>query len=303
MGKHEKRIHQATDHLQCQICLESFPNVDKLTIHGVREHGHEKPHQCNYCGQSFAGKQTLQKHMITHSNERPFTCDLCGKGFLRKEGLNKHTLTHKINEGKLTEEEKNKIELQKKPCEFCGRKFSDLTHLSRHLKSHMGIKDYVCSECGKAYTEKRYRDDHYNTVHLGLKNYPCEHCGKSFASYNSLSAHIKNVHGIAPKPKSTTSPQAAKVQTEFACDACGKVYKSKGARNTHFDKAHLGDIKLPCRECGKLFDRSGALQVHMTKEHPLQLVNEGERKELSPGMPAVNSLPNEFALKCEGIPL
>ena len=140
-----------------------------------------------------------------------FSCDLCGKGFLRKEGLNKHTLTHKINDGKLTEEEKNKLELQKKPCEFCGRKFSDLTHLSRHLKSHMGIKDYVCSECGKAYTEKRYRDDHYNTVHLGLKNYPCEHCGKSFASYNSLSAHIKNVHGIAPKPKSTTSPQAAKV--------------------------------------------------------------------------------------------
>ena len=93
------------------------------------------------------------------------------------------------------------------------------------------------------------------------------------------------------------------VQTEFACDACGKLYKSKGARNTHFDKAHLGDTKLPCRMCGKLFDRSGALQVHMAKEHPLALVNEGERKELSHDTPAYNSPPNEFALKCEGVPL
>ena len=88
------------------------------------------------------------------------------------------------------------------------------------------------------------------------------------------------------------------VQTEFACDACGKLYKSKGARNTHFDKAHLGDIKLPCRECGKLFDRSGALQVHMTKEHPVALI-----KEMPQDMPPANSPPNEFALKCEGIPL
>ena len=93
------------------------------------------------------------------------------------------------------------------------------------------------------------------------------------------------------------------VQTEFSCDVCGKVFKSKGARNTHFDKVHLGDRKLPCRECGKLFDRSGALQVHMTKEHPLALIDEGERKEMPQDIPAVNSPPNEFALKCEGIPL
>ena len=142
-------------------------------------------------------------------------CDLCGKGFIWREGLNKHTLRHKINDGTITEEERNRLELQKelqkKTCEFCGRKFGDLSHLSRHLKSHMGIKDYVCSECGKAFTEKRYRDDHYNTKHLGLKNYPCEHCGKPFASYNSLSAHMKNIHGTVPNPNSQRSQQAQKV--------------------------------------------------------------------------------------------
>ena len=43
-----------------------------------------------------------------------FRCDLCGKGFIWKEGLTKHTLTHKINDGTLTEEERNQLELQKK---------------------------------------------------------------------------------------------------------------------------------------------------------------------------------------------
>ena len=138
-------------------------------------------------------------------------CDLCGDGFIRKEALDKHTMRHKINDGTITEEEKKQLELEKKPCEFCGRKFGDPSALSRHLKSHMGIKDYVCSECGKAFTEKRYRDDHYNTKHLGLKNYPCEHCGKPFASYNSLSAHMKNIHGTVPNPNSQRSQQAQKV--------------------------------------------------------------------------------------------
>ena len=121
--------------------------VDKLTIHGVREHGQEKAHQCSQCGKRFAGKETFQKHVKNHSSESLFTCDLCGKGFIWRSGLNKHTLGHKINDGTITEEERTQLELQKnlkkKTCEFCGRKFGDISHLSRHLKSHKGIKDLV----------------------------------------------------------------------------------------------------------------------------------------------------------------
>ena len=81
------------------------------------------------------------------------------------------------------------------------------------------------------------------------------------------------------------------------------MFKSKGARNTHFDKVHLGGKELPCKECGKLFARSGALQVHMKKEHPLASINEGEHSEMSPDMPAIRSPPYDFALKSEGYPI
>ena len=97
----------------------------------------------------------------------------------------------KINEGTVTEEEK---ELVKKPCEFCGKKFADGGALKRHLKSHMGIKDYACTECGNAYSEKRARDNHYNIVHLGVKNFPCEQCGKMFGRSSALHVHMTKIH-------------------------------------------------------------------------------------------------------------
>ena len=140
---------------------------------------------------------------MVNSNWIFFRCDLCGEGFARNEGLKKHTLTHKINEGNLTEEEKKKLELQKKTCEFCGRKFDHPSAFYRHRKTHMGIKNHICSECGQAFTEKRYMDDHYNVKHLGLKNYPCEHCGKLFGSHNSLANHKKSIHGTGPSPQSS----------------------------------------------------------------------------------------------------
>ena len=98
---------------------------------------------------------------------------------------------------------KKKLELQKKTCEFCGRKFDHPSAFYRHRKTHMGIKNHICSECGQAFTEKRYMDDHYNVKHLGLKNYPCEHCGKLFGSHNSLANHKKSIHGTGPSAQSS----------------------------------------------------------------------------------------------------
>ena len=142
-------------------------------------------------------------------------CDQCGEGFIQGEGLKRHVLRHKINEGTLTEEEKQQLELAKKPCEFCGRKFADPSALKRHLKSHMGIKDYACTECGKAYSEKRARDNHYNIVHLGVKNFPCDHCGKLFGRYNSLTAHMKTTHSIGNPTSSNPTAQVGIIEPVF----------------------------------------------------------------------------------------
>ena len=83
--------------------------------------------------------------------------------------------------------------------------------MKRHLKSHMGIKDYACTECGNAYSEKRARDNHYSIVHLGVKNFPCDHCGKLFGRYNSLTAHMKTTHGIGNPTSSNPTAQVINI--------------------------------------------------------------------------------------------
>ena len=113
-------------------------------------------------------QQILDKHVKIHTGERPFRCDQCGEGFIQGEGLKRHILRHKINDGTLTEEEEEQLEPAKKLCEHYGQKFADGGALKRLLKSHMGIEDYACTDCGIACSEKRARDNHYNIVHLGV---------------------------------------------------------------------------------------------------------------------------------------
>ena len=96
--KHEKRIHEGINPLQCQVhtfpvtpgwlwmfhvssdwlgllqkCSAILPNFEKLTVHGVNMHGDAKPHTCNFCGEQFAAKTSFQRHLKTHGVEKPFS--------------------------------------------------------------------------------------------------------------------------------------------------------------------------------------------------------------------------------------
>ncbi|KAK7687172.1 hypothetical protein QCA50_009676 [Cerrena zonata] len=82
------------------------------------------------CGSTFTRRFNLRGHLRSHTEERPFVCEWpgCGKGFARQHDCKRHQALHTSRS-------------QSNVCQGCGKTFSRLDALNRHLRSEGG------SEC------------------------------------------------------------------------------------------------------------------------------------------------------------
>lgn len=74
-----------------------------------------------------------------------------------------------------------------------------------------------CDVCSKKFF-KKHRYDAHMRKHLGLKQWKCDHCEKAFEKYTSMKSHIAVKHY-----------DEAEGKPEFICDVdgCGKTYSLK----------------------------------------------------------------------------
>jgi hypothetical protein len=113
---------------------------------------------------------------------------------------------------------KNIKESKKFICPFknCQRSYTLKNILLAHLRTHYGIKPFVCSYCSKSFNEKGNLKTHIR-IHTGERPFKCKKCNKGFKALGQLKDHLISHTGFKP----------------FQCPYCQKFYRRKEILKNH----------------------------------------------------------------------
>ena len=154
-------------------------------------------------------------------------------------------------------------------CDTCGKIFSDIGKLNRHILKmhkgkeaivHEGKKTYKCPlysldfKCQASFSNKQGMSLHISKTHLGFKLHKCQFCVSRFCNKFKLKKHIKEVH---------EGKKALVFQ--HSCSLCIASFKYKKNLQEHIAAVHENPHK--CDICGKRFIHIGFLNQHILKMH------------------------------------
>ncbi|XP_028813216.1 myoneurin isoform X2 [Denticeps clupeoides] len=152
-------------------------------------------------------------------------------------------------EGKETPPLRDQLQSKEKPvCSTCGKIFSELSSLRRHMRIHNGLKPYKCQLCGRTFRQGNQLKTHIR-IHTGEKPFKCDRCDKSYAQKCQLVFHCRMHHG-EEKP--------------FKCDDCGLQFATSSNLKIHCRK-HNGEKPYYCELCEKRFAQASTLTYHMRR--------------------------------------
>ncbi|KAM5138926.1 uncharacterized protein ACMZJ9_016385 isoform 4-T4 [Mantella aurantiaca] len=133
-------------------------------------------------------------------------------------------------------------------CSECGKSFTQKSNLVAHQKLHTGVRPFSCPQCGKCFKRNTHLVIHQR-VHTGEKPYSCLQCGKSFTRKPNLISHQRSHTGEKP----------------YSCSVCGKRFSEKAYYLRH-ERTHSGHFPYSCPQCGKGFAHKSILVTHQ-KNH------------------------------------
>eukprot|EP00347_Sterkiella_histriomuscorum_P014231 403361671 len=101
------------------------------------------------------------------------------------------------------------MNLKRFDCQICGRKFSERSNLTVHMRIHYNMKPFQCLHCKKSFCSKGNFNDHMRR-HYGIRLFQCQFCTQKYFRKHQLDEHLNAKHNLASEEiafyKSEASP-------------------------------------------------------------------------------------------------
>ncbi|CAB3245263.1 unnamed protein product [Arctia plantaginis] len=230
---HYLRVH-APKTFKCTQCPRSFGSSLILSLHIRDSHCTAV---CRYCGKTYTNNYSLKYHEKSH--EVDFKCNNCGKVYKKKKSFNNHVKQNLCNSTR-------NVNLEPKhACNYCDKKYSQISALNVHLRlEHGNGKVLTCDWCGKKLSSESKLKEHI-IKHTKQKNYTCDICGGKFVTKTSLLYHTRLHTGEKP----------------YKCEHCDMRFLSASRRSEHIKQYH-DEPDLECDICHCKFKGRTPLMRH-----------------------------------------
>lgn len=294
-----KKSHKSDGKYECEVCQQSFENVDKLFNH-IRKHDDKteesEKYQCNICQACFIDLSELDSHVRMHFDlDIRYKCSICDNSFFDIEHLVKHTTAVHNNISNITftcyicgdlfsssddfikHDQDHKKDSGLLNCLECGEKFSCLSSLNTHKRTHTTSRTqpYACQKCNLRFSRSEDLHNHVR-VHDGKSIYSCTLCDRMFAHSKNLTNHVRKTHkSCFAVDEMDLIDFVVEAEVETQTD-CKKLEKELGCDNIQAD----GDVfKLNVRELvTKYMKKETPTQPLISIEPPLNIPSNVARK-------------------------
>ncbi|KAH3877585.1 hypothetical protein DPMN_001460, partial [Dreissena polymorpha] len=275
LSRHMEDAHDKHDRrFLCDTCVREFKSSKDLSVHIADCHNSTLAMKCDVCEQMFEDIGDLMNHRKIHFDYACF-CTKCWQGFFDYLELETH----------ISQNCRYREALYK--CTICGKKFTKLNLISKHIDTHPVHAPHVCRMCGRGFTTERDLKNHRVAAHI-IRPYKCELCEKTFKKKEALVEH-RRIHlrvkfpgglslaefsALLSDEKSTDAIQdeateSVEMKTEFACTLCGICLASQGQLDQHMHRHEVTEEHYKCDHCDKVFFALSLLTVHARRDHKI----------------------------------